>query len=260
MYRGFNLTLDYNDETNFGIGKALFNINKTIVRQTLDTFIGKGSTINGTKMQENWFPQIDTDIFISHSHKDEKIAITLAGWLYEEFGLKAFIDSCIWDYSNKLLRMIDDEYCLNSGGETYSYTKRNNSTSHVHMMLSTALSMMIDKTECLFFLNTPNSISASSVVSKTESPWIYSEIAMTQVVSQKLPRRLLRHESRYFSKGGMINEQLRITYDLNLKHLTNLDQGTLVDWQNNGSNENELSALNELYRLKPVKTLDTLHG
>ena len=62
-------------------------------------------------MQANWFPQIKADIFISHSHKDKGLALALAGWLEETFGLTAFIDSCVWGYANKLLKMIDDEYC-----------------------------------------------------------------------------------------------------------------------------------------------------
>lgn len=48
-------------------------------------------------MQVSWFPQIKADVFISHSHSDEKLAIIFAGWLYNAFGLTAFIDSCVWD-------------------------------------------------------------------------------------------------------------------------------------------------------------------
>ena len=62
-------------------------------------------------MQANWFPQIKADIFISHSHKDEDLALALAGWLKVSFGLTAFIDSCVWGYANDLLKMIDYKYC-----------------------------------------------------------------------------------------------------------------------------------------------------
>src|SRR5690606_35011062 len=161
-----------------------------------------------------WFPQIDADIFISHSHSDEKMAILLAGWLKETLGVYVFIDSCIWGYSNDLLRQIDNKHCLNPSGETYSYEKRNNSTSHVHMMLSTALNMMIDKTECLFFLNTPNSISTKEVISQTESPWIYSEISMSELVRRKKLSEYRPAVTRMFAKGGAINESLKVKYDV----------------------------------------------
>lgn len=40
-------------------------------------------------------------------------------------------------------------------------------SSNAHLMLSSALSMMIDKYEALFSYDTPNSISARDVITKT---------------------------------------------------------------------------------------------
>ena len=79
---------------------------------SVEKHIKENDKIDGTKMQENWFPKVDADIFISHSHKDENLAKGLAGWLYKEFGLEAFIDSCVWGYANDLLLEIDKKYCL----------------------------------------------------------------------------------------------------------------------------------------------------
>ena len=62
-------------------------------------------------------------------------------------------------YCDDLLRQIDNEHCKKEDGKTYDYNLRNYTTSHVHMMLSTALTEMIDKTECIMFYNTPNSVS-----------------------------------------------------------------------------------------------------
>jgi len=44
-------------------------------------------------------------------------------------------------------------------GKIYDYELRNYTTSHVHMMLSTALTEMIDNTECIMFYNTSLSVS-----------------------------------------------------------------------------------------------------
>jgi hypothetical protein len=255
MYRGFNLNLNWNakqDDEFHESGKKLFQSNEANVKETLKGFALNNGTLDGTKMQSNWFPKVQSDIFISHSHKDQKRAIALAGWLFETFGIKAFIDSCIWGYADDLLKLIDDKHCYKKETNTYDYNLRNYSTSHVHMMLSTALTMMIDNSECLFFLNTPNSISTSDIVSKTESPWIYAEIAMTQMLRQNIPRRRLVQETKYFSKGGVINEQLKVQYDLDLTHLTDINVDTLISWQKNHTKTNAHDALDRLYELKPV--------
>lgn len=263
MYRGFNLNLNWHkdyDEKYFNIGEALYTSNKKQVGRILTLFITNNGKLDGSKMQSNWFPQVNVEAFISHSHKNEKRAIAFAGWLFDNFGIKTFIDSCIWGYADELLKIIDDDYCRNVGDSTYNYKKRNYSTSHVHMMLSTALSMMIDKTECLFFLNTPSSISSSEVVNKTESPWIYSEIAITQMIRQETPRRRKIQETKLFSKGGVINEQLRIEYEVGLGHLMNIDTINLNDWVKGDKLLNPYSSLDKLYDLVPIKDPNLLEG
>ena len=262
MFRGFNLNLNWDskyDDQYFETGKKLFDSYEKSVKETLKNYALSEGVLNGSKMQSNWFPQVNADIFISHSHKDEKRAVALTGWLYETFGIKTFIDSCIWGYSDDLLRLIDNKHCYQESSNTYNYNQRNYSTSHVHMMLSVALTMMIDNSECIFFLNTPYSISASSIIDKTESPWIYSEIAMTQMIRQKTPRRRMIKETRSFSKGGVINESLKIQYDIDLSHLTEIDVDTCNDWKNGFVKTNSNDALDKLYDIKPVSE-NLIHG
>lgn len=261
MYRGFDLEEITFDSTNshhwYDGGRKLFDDNKQKVMTILKDYTLNEGVLNGSKMQSDWFPQIDSHIFISHSHKDEEAVITLTGWLYEKFGLIAFIDSCVWGNTNDLLRIIDNKYCLQSD-VYYNYEKRNYSTSHVHMMLSTALTQMIDKSECLFFYNTPQSISSASIISKTESPWIYSEITMSQLLRHKVPDRRRFEDTRMFSKGGSINEQLRVEYELDLTHLTTIEANSLNLWGRCGQKKE--AALDELYKLKPLKKSDIIYG
>jgi hypothetical protein len=260
MYRGFNLDLSIKDiETHYDRGLSLFAENRRQVKETLNQYLLSDGSLDGVKMQSNWFGQIDAHIFISHSHKDERTAILLSGVLFNLFGIRTFIDSCIWGYSNDLLKLIDDRYCLNPSGETYSYEKRNYSTSHVHIMLSTALSMMIDKTECIFFLNTPNSITTQGIISQTESPWIYSEIALTQLVHHKIPRRRMVNEMRAFSKAEGIDEALRIKYDLNLSHLADLSSDNIKKWITQ-SYSSPHEALDGLYNIVPIKNSSIIGG
>jgi hypothetical protein len=53
-----------------------------------------------------------------------------------------------------------------------------------------------------------------------------------------------------FSKGGPINEQLQIEYEVDLTHLTNINHSTLNSWQKCGVKGE--AALDELYKLKPI--------
>ena len=149
MYRGFKTDCLFENDEWHKIGNELYNANRKHIITKLESFISEDGFLDGSEMQDNWFPQIEADIFISHSHYDEKAAVSFAGWLYKNFRIKSFIDSCIWGYSNDLLKILDNRYCLNPSGETYSYQKRNYSTSHIHMMLSTALMMMINKTDAM---------------------------------------------------------------------------------------------------------------
>ena len=97
MYRGFNLILQ---KENLQVESNSFSESisqqKKIIEDKIGSFIGENGSLDGSKMQTNWFPQIKVDIFLSHSHKDEKLAIALAGWLKKTFGLTTFIDSCVW--------------------------------------------------------------------------------------------------------------------------------------------------------------------
>ena len=159
-----------------------------------------------------------------------------AGWIYETFGLEAFIDSCSWGYCDNLLRKIDDKYCYNKKTNTYKYSLRNYTTSHVHMMLSTALSEMMDKTECVIFFNTPNSINMADELNKvkkdekTVSPWIYHELSMTTLLKETKPVRkkiILEHSAQRA-------DEFKVEYDVEklLKKLTVLTDNHLLSWQN----------------------------
>ncbi|PEZ30675.1 TIR domain-containing protein [Bacillus thuringiensis] len=248
MFAGFNLITDTQFEDYQKKGDAIFLENKKQIVNELKLYIDKEGNIDGSGVQAEWFPQIKADIFISHSHKDESKAKGLAGWLYEEYGLTAFIDSCVWGYSIGLLREIDNNYCLNEDERTFNYHKRNYSTSHVHMMLATALTMMIDKAECVIFLNTPNAVSTEEIIDKTESPWIYYETVMTNLVRHK---KLSEYREGIIKKS-MFNEQasLNIKYNVNLDHLYELNQDELEAWSSLYKGIQDEHPLDILYKKK----------
>lgn len=257
MFAAFNLITDEEDyliKNYYDSGKKMYGNLKKTVQDQLDKYVGENGSLDGTKIQGDWFPEIKADIFISHSHKDEKLAISLAGLFYNWFGLNTFIDSCVWGYSNDLLKKLDDIYSLlpEDSSAKYDYDKRNYSTSHVHMMLSTALTKMIDKTECVFVLNTPNSISTKDALTKTDSPWIYAETVSTELLRKKELREYRKSLKKALKETkAFVDKTLNIKYDVNLSHLYALNDQDLVNWYKifSKDTQNLESPLDHLYIL-----------
>lgn len=255
MYKKFNIE-NVNIEANASYVqkyKKLFEERRSQIRQQLDNYILQDGVIDGAKIQSEWFPDDkEIQIFISHSHKDEELAVNLACWIYEHFGIVSFIDSCVWGYSKELLKKIDVKYCKKED-DLYDYDKRNYSTSHVHMMLVTALNKMINRSECLFFLNTQNSIHFKGIEERTLSPWIYAELEMTRTIQLTVPQRLM--PSSCFSSTGeqhkRINESsdLRISYPVNTGQLTTIDNRVLMQWRKRHIQEPRNNALDILYAI-----------
>lgn len=209
--------------------------------------------INGTKLQEEWFPvdfpNMEFDIFISHSHSDvNKSVLPLASWFYEHFGLRCFIDSLYWQYADDLLKKFDNYYALNPDRNTYNYKIRNYTTSHVHIMLSMALMKMMDKTECVLFVDSDNSIRYQKGDTTTPSPWIYEEICFVNYLQRCIPNRL----SQSLSSGGKLNERhfseqemSKIRYSVDLTKFKELKSSLLQRVKNTGYKEKD--ALDMIY-------------
>lgn len=205
-------------------GRQLYNQHKAEIDESLKSFINENGVIDGVidgdKLRNSWFPMEESfDIFLSHSHDDERTAIALAGFLHKELHLNTFIDSCLWGDINRLLKKIDARYCIHKDGESFDYDKRNYSTSHVHMMLSIALSDMIDRCESIFLLNTPHSISLKENIEKkqTSSPWIYNELAMANIV-RVCPIENYREKYRTLRHSGVVYECLNENADLHIEY------------------------------------------
>ena len=265
MYTKFNYSPSnsfYNNILNpyLEAGRSIYTKPEKEVHDCLAEYITEDGIINGAALKEHWFSISKKDIFISHSHNDISKVKAFAGWLHECFGLEAFIDSCSWGYCENLLNKIDRKYCYKPQKGTYDYDLRNYTTSHVHMMLSTALTEMMDRTECIIFFNTPNSISLATELDKikkkgkkhtTISPWIYHELLMTTMLRSVTPMRaepILEH----FAKDS--REKPKIAYDVSkaLTEMTTLTDDQLKQWERNWLAVSTIlpqCALDELYKI-----------
>lgn len=243
MYRGYQLKKDeaYSLFKEIGYGSLEnfsdeLNSNKQNIQSNLLKYAYDGGKLDAEMIQKDWFPEINADVFISHSHKDEALAKTIANWLWGRFKIKSFIDSCVWGYADDLLKIIDEQYCKSNHMSSYNYTKRNYSTSHVHMLLMTALNKMIDKCECVIFLDTPISNVKDGIQNKTLSPWIYGEIETTRLIEKHRPKRKIINET----------ENLTMKYPLNLGHFYKLKAKHMIEW-NTYRNASNHFALDRLY-------------
>lgn len=254
MYRGFNLEIkgEYLME-HLQTGKSLHEQYKKAVKLTLAEFENSRGDLIASKVVARWFPKIDAHVFLSHSHQDNSQVLALAGWLKNKLGLTAFVDSSVWGFAEDLIKLIDNVHSKNPASGKYVYERRNRSTAHVHMMRSTALATMIDQCECIMFLNTPSSIKASDSIASsgrtTPSPWIYSEIAMTSLIRSRLPIRRHQVVGESLSMEAATRD-LSVQYDVNLEHLTKLDDSDLRSWLAQAINRRGDAALDTLYALK----------
>lgn len=201
----------------------------------------KEALINGTQLQEEWFPSefYDScfDVFISHAHADDSAVRQLAGYLQEKYGLRCFIDSVYWGYVGDLQKSLDDWYskCVTNGFEYYDYETSNFMASNVHIMLSMALLKMMDACECLIFVDSDNSLKYQSGQPQTPSPWIYEEMGFAKRLRVNIPDRYKNNirvsinESRDSSFIGLVcfsaiqPHQANFRYNINLRDFKELD-------------------------------------
>lgn len=255
MYRGFNLKIQGDDPfgTHKNRGQALFDADAGRMRPKITQYV-KDNAIDATKLQADWFGPENAHVFISHSHRDVDLALGLAGWLDARFGLRAFIDSTVWGHSDDLLKQIDNAYCKNEDKKTYSYEARNRSTSHVHMMLSCALSTMIDRAECVIFLNTPSSIVVKDSIddagaSLTASPWIYAELTTSKLIRKRRPARIVLESLEKSARRQITADSAtQFHYEVELSHLASLNDADLFWWDETGVRGTD--ALDALYEFK----------
>lgn len=242
MYRGFNIKKIKISDHDMLAEEFDAQFSKPAIHNNLEKYRKINGDLDASAIQEDLFPQWDFDVFISHSHDDEILAKALAWWLQKNFNLKVFVDSAVWGYFSTLLKGIR---CNTTLLDT---------VSHAHMMLTMALMTMIDRTECLFFLNTPKSINLDEKFNMgIYSPWLYTEIGISRMIKKKDPERY-----KSFSRENLQEKKLlksSMWYQTDISHLTTLDADDLNSWQEKyQSCRGYMHSLDILYKLYPPES------
>lgn len=262
MLHGFNLVVDESDAAFLRMcdtATSPTESHREQIQKQLDDYLLADNSLSAKAMSNDWFSPVKADIFISHSHQDEALALSLSKWIHENFSLTSFIDSSTWGYADNLLKQIDDKHCLDDDRKHYIYERRNISTAHVHMMLSSALVKMIDHCEAVFFLNTPNSIKTSQEIqgsegSHTNSAWLFHELSTMQT----LRRNSARRNRRLVEAAERVNKGLNwISHPAPLEDLEEVNTFDLLTWSNRYRNDNYKDPLDVLYE---IKGLSVYHG
>lgn len=283
MYRAYQVNLDEISSltTSYDSRYVSVDTKKLHKFESLTNHVNQNGLLDMNAIQEEWFPNLQGyNVFLSHSHADERKVLQFADYLNKEFDLKCFVDSQLWKYSLDLLKIIDQEYCLSFDRKTFDYNLRNQSTAHIHMMLATALIKMMNSCECFIFLKSNNSTYNNDENKLcTHSTWVNLELYMTQVIkitelSRPRCKEILESEisvenkqadiipSEYsldLSKLQVINIDLFKNYNSNKMYCNSFSQG-----YSDNPMVRELLSANEisdnLHREKAFNFLDYLYN
>ena len=236
MYKAFRIKLDDIRQvvsTCRLSGQKQSELLKDRLISGLDKYLNVNSTLDGQRIMDDWFSEVKADIFISHSHRDDADVHGLAGWLKQQFGLVSFIDADVWGYCDDLLKQLDKTYSLKANGY-YDYQNTRETSAHVHVMLMSALAKMINKTECLLFLDSDHSITARMSVLKTRSPWIYNELLISSMIRPQVIKRkkisIGLDQQLLFEERSSVATEMIIEYPVVYQHMKQISGPDLFDW------------------------------
>ena len=254
MYRAFNVKLDDPNWQKFATNYNYDDLSNSS-REILKKVVNSSQKISADKIKEILIPRNPYDIFISHSHKDLNLAKGLAGYLQKYCKVSCFIDSLYWGNIDDLQNEVNElhlTYDDTTRRSYYDYEKTLQVAKHANMILASALTEMIDCCECVFFLNTDNSvIRGTEAISKNEtySPWIYHEVFTTSIIRSKPRLNLNEH---YQMRDSAMEQLPDISYALDLSGMTILREKDVLNWGIKAKSSN-MYPLDVLYKLKPER-------
>lgn len=249
----FNLDLSKSDRTELmseqyyaKLGSLLKDEQHNCFEKVLSEYVN-GGVLDASLIESDWFPEYKAHVFISHSHKDIDLVSRLAGFLLDKYKIVSFVDSTVWGYADDLLDLIDNEYNTletESGKILYDRDLVRRSAAHIYLLLQGAILKMINKCDCLIFVNTPNSIKLSDIENdnRTASPWIYNELLIANTIPVRKRRNIV---AQYASPP-------QIEYKVNLEEFCVLKLSDFENAQKVAKSKKPEKLLDQLYVQKGI--------
>ncbi|BBG30119.1 TIR domain-containing protein [Zymobacter palmae] len=211
------------------------------------------SVLDAEALSAKIFPETKYDVFLSHSHADQRNAIDLALAL-SELGLNVFVDSTVWGYFGDLVAQIIAKTRPLDKETKDSHTHR--VYADVHMMLASALHRTIAQAETFVFVRSEKSVPVSfGDRDRTFSPWIYSELQFSFQVQHTMPNRIRERLTgatldsvKGFNNLGLESMQHLMAFRAFNDHLPPVQGAQLREWlvQQPSTNRGE-TVLDALY-------------
>lgn len=246
MKRFLQLTIDVNrweDLTFFNNYRSLFADDTIVAFQKKvenhirwvvahDELFASKYEVCGDGILEDFFPDVDVDVFISHSHDDLDLAKAVAGYIQSKSRSLCFIDSCVWGNIDILLKNLNEKFCQKSIN-LYDYDTSNHVTKHALIMLTTALSRIMFKASIFIFLNTRKSIVKREDDGRyyIKSPWLYHELSFSRIMHDQqmlIPENFSENQKR----ANVWLNRVDIMYRAPVEHLTEISVADLKRWWN----------------------------
>lgn len=254
MYKAFNIKLNDLVISNTPIQE--YEAERKEYRDKLAKLVNSYDVIEADEIKKTLMPKGKYDVFISHSHKDLILAKKLASYLKTNLGLKCFIDSLYWGNIDDLLKELNKSH-YDIVKQTYNHLKTEAACHHADIILASALTEMINACECVFFLNTDNSLPMRDDVLnevETYSPWIFHEIYIASIIEKKRPIRGQMKFNESFR--DTVPSEKQIAYKLDLSGMDILDFNNLELWSNTkkyyDSHGTIKHSLDVLYEILPI--------
>ena len=203
---------------------ALPKKDKKIREEEIRSLIKSGDELDASKILDIVSPQGNFDVFISHYHENEKLALSVAAILKGK-GYKPFVDSQYWLHFDAVAENLNNYHFHKDtkGSEVYDHSKTKMVQKHCDVMLISALSNVMAKCKYLIFINPPENIIGIETYSKTDSaspktysPWIYWELIFAEILLKENKNSL--RECKMFDAEDLPS----IKYPLSVKNMIKL--------------------------------------